>query len=107
MGMARQDDLISYIHPIIGSPQVQQIPVDVCSLNVFVNSRPAVKTPFIFTVEDEITGSGTLTFKCSIARNTKINEGSKALTGDIITVTHSTGGSSTTGQILTGSLDVN
>ena len=107
MGMARQDDLISYIHPIIGSPQVQQIPVDVCSLNVFVNSRPAVKTPFVFKVEDKVLGSGFLIFTCAVVRNTKVNEVSKALTGDIVTVTHSSGGSTVTGEIITGSLDVN
>ena len=107
MGIARQGDLISYVHPIIGSPYTQEIPIGVCSLNVFVNGKPTVKTPFLFTVEDEITGSGTLTFTCAVTRNTKINEGSKALTGDIVTVTHSSGGSTVTGEIITGSLDVN
>ena len=106
MSVAREGDLISYVHPITGNPYTQEIPSYICSSDVKVNNKKTCVNPFLFTVEDKITGSGTLTFSCTSIKSVIVNSKFISKVGDQVSVLHSSSTIPTTGNITTGSLDV-
>ena len=98
---AREGDIIAFVNPITSSTDTIGIPAAACSPNIVINNKKACLSPFLFSNED-----GTLSFACIAVRNIQSGLSSLVKVGDAVTVTSTSSGASTIGEVVTGSLDV-